>query len=78
MRGRIPNTPSVARKYCPGCEPDADTIGEILEVCWCEKHVPSRDGEDDALVEASDAPLSRNAEAGGDDNRRWCQTLHRR
>ncbi|MBI2055125.1 MAG: hypothetical protein HYT39_03450 [Candidatus Sungbacteria bacterium] len=78
MREIIRGTPSVARKYCPACEPDADPSREILDVLWCEKHVPSRDGKDDALAKTSDVPLSRNAEAGGDNNRRWCEALHRR
>jgi hypothetical protein len=36
-----------------------------------------RDGLDDAVVSAA-AYLSGSAEAGGDDNRRWCEILHRR
>jgi hypothetical protein len=73
----IPDTPSVARPYCPGCEPEADPSCEILDVRWCESHSPMRDGLDDAVVSAA-AYLSGSAEAGGDDNRRWCEILHRR
>ena len=68
--------PPVARGYCPGCEPDADPIREVLDVRWCESHVPVRDGLDDAAVRA-DAYLSGGSEAGGDGNRRWCELLHR-
>ena len=70
-------TPSVARLYCPGCEVDADPSQVILDVRWCESHSPARTGADDEVVTAS-APLSGSAEAGGDDNRRWCEILHGR
>jgi hypothetical protein len=73
----LPDTPYVARAYCPGCEPDADTSLEILDVRWCETHSPVRNGTDDEVVTAS-AYLSGSAEAGGDDNRRWCNLLHGR
>ena len=76
MTDFISDTPSVARPYCPGCEPDVDPSVEILDVRWCESHSPMRDGLDDAVVSAA-AYLSGSAEAGGDDNRRWCEALHR-
>jgi hypothetical protein len=68
-------TPRVARAYCPACEPDADTLHEILEVQWCNVHMPLRAGVDDARV-MSDAMLTGSAEAGGDENRRWCDVIH--
>lgn len=77
MADYTPDTPLVARLYCPGCEPMADPTSEILDVLWCEAHSPVRGGLDDALVSAA-AYLSGGAEAGGDDNRRWCEILHRR
>lgn len=64
-------TPDMSRRYCPGCEPDADPIGEILQVQWCAIHSPSQAGLDDAGV-TSTAFLSGNAEAGGEENARWC------
>jgi hypothetical protein len=70
-----PDTPMVARLYCPGCEPEADPSAEILDVLWCEPHLPARAGADDAAVNAA-AYLSGGAEAGGDDNRRWCHLIH--
>jgi len=73
----LPDTPCVARACCPGCEPDADPSQEILDVSWCESHSPARDGADDEVVTLS-AYLSGSAEAGGDDNRRWCDILHGR
>lgn len=77
MTDYIPDTPSLARAYCPGCEPDADPSLEILDVFWCESHAPTREGHDDAVV-SSALYLSGSVEAGGDDNRRWCEILHGR
>ena len=68
-------TPRIARAFCPACEPDADTLLEILEVQWCNVHMPMREGVDDARV-MSDAMLTGSAEAGGDENRRWCDIIH--
>ena len=73
----LQDSPCVARAYCPGCEPDADPSQEILDVRWCESHFPTRNGTEDEVVTAT-AYLSGNAEAGGDDNRRWCDVLHGR
>jgi hypothetical protein len=77
MSDHIPDTPSAARMYCPGCEPEADPTHEILDVRWCESHSPVRGGLDDDAVGAA-AYLSGSSEAGGDDNRRWCELFHRR
>jgi hypothetical protein len=77
MTEYIAETPSLARLYCPGCEPGADPTSEILDVRWCESHSPFREGLDDSLVSAT-ADLSGSVEAGGADNRRWCEIVHRR
>jgi hypothetical protein len=74
----LPDTPCVARAYCPGCEPDTDPSQDILDVRWCESHSPVRAGTDDEVVAASGWYLSGSAEAGGNDNRRWCDILHGR
>ena len=71
----LPDTPAVARPYCPVCEPSADPAREILDVRWCSTHTPESGGLLDAAVRA-EAYLSGSAEAGGDDNRRWCQLFH--
>jgi len=68
--------PLVARAYCPGCEPGADPLGEILDVRWCDAHMPCRAGPDDVLATAQGTAYG-GAEAGGDDNRRWCALIHR-
>src|ERR1700752_3109069 len=62
-----PETPRIARAYCPACEPDADTLLEILEVQWCAIHMPLREGVGGARV-MSDAMLTGGGEAGGDAN----------
>lgn len=72
----IAETSYVARRYCPGCEPDADPIREILDVRWCDGHAPDRGGLDDPAVR-TDAILSGSAEAEGADNRQWCEMIHR-
>jgi len=73
----LPDTPAVARPYCPDCEPDADPCREILDVRWCAAHAPAWSGVDDSAVRA-EAFLSGSTEAGGDANRRWCALVHRR
>ncbi len=70
------DSPVLARLYCPGCEPDADPFAEILDVHWCDAHVPSREGAEDATVAAA-IVVSGSAEAGGEGNRRWCELFHR-
>ncbi|HKZ08382.1 MAG TPA: hypothetical protein VJU81_23145 [Methylomirabilota bacterium] len=49
---------------------------EVLDVQWCDDHLPIREGADDALVSSS-GTLFGSAEAGGDGNRLWCELLHR-
>src|SRR3989442_14379197 len=71
------DTPSLGRTYCPGCEPETDPTLEILDVRWCDAHTLQHDGVDDGLVSAT-AYLLGSVEAGGGDNRRWCEGLHRR
>ena len=71
------DTPSLGRTYCPGCEPDTDPTSEILDVRWCDAHTLQHEGVDDSLVSAT-AYLLGSVEAGGEDNRRWCEILHRR
>jgi len=77
MTDYMRDTPSLGRVYCPGCEPEADPTSEILDVRWCESHALLHDGLDDGLVNAT-SYLSGSVEAGGDDNRRWCEVFHRR
>jgi hypothetical protein len=76
MTEYLADSPAVARPYCPGCEPGADPVREVLDVRWCDEHVPVREGSDDRQVDSS-AFLSGTAEAGGEVNRRWCELLHR-
>ena len=75
MSDWLPDTPCLGRYYCPGCEPEADPTREILDVRHCERHNPVRDGADDEIVVAA-AYLSGSAEAGGEDNARFCAMIH--
>jgi hypothetical protein len=72
----LPDSPIVARAWCPGCEPFADPTLQILDLRHCEQHAPARDGSEDGSV-TSDGAASGSAEAGGDANRSWCELLHR-
>jgi hypothetical protein len=72
----IRDTPSVARPYCPACEPDTDPSSEILDVRWCSAHTPASSGVDDEAVAMESYPAG-SGEAGGEDNRRWCALFHR-
>lgn len=65
----------IIRPYCPGCEPNTDPMAELLELKWCPTHTPAWDGADDILVPEASHP-GGSAEAGGEDNRRWCASLH--
>ena len=70
------DTPSQAIQWCPLCHPDWDPTKDILETRYCETHEPSRGGIDDTTIIASNY-MSGSAEAGGVDNMRWCDFLHR-
>jgi len=72
----VADSPVVARPFCPGCEPDTDPTREILDTRWCDAHAPVRGGAEDEHVR-SEAYLSGSSEAGGDENRRWCEFIHR-
>ena len=66
MMDHLTDTPSLARMYCPGCEPAADPAFEILDVRWCASHAPQGRGLDDEVVVAS-AWISGSSEAGGNE-----------
>ncbi len=76
MTDYLADTPILGRSYCPQCEPDADPLSEILDTRYCENHTPARDGSADELV-ISQAYMSGSSEAGGCDNTRWCDYIHR-
>lgn len=76
MSDGLADTPVVARLYCPMCEPDRDNLAEVLDIMWCTEHQPSRDGALDRVVTPSQY-ISGSGEAGGEDNRRFCDWLHR-
>ena len=71
----IADTPPAATPYCPGCEPDRDPRAEALETRYCETHLPPRTGTEDAKV--GDAAYISSGESGGEDNRKFCDLVHR-
>lgn len=83
MSDWLPDTPSVARQYCPGCEPDADPIASILEVRWCPRHAREAENragsaDEQAQEHTTGGAGSGSAESGGDNNRQWCNFFHGR
>ena len=70
-------TGNLARWYCPTCEPQADPVAEVLQVQYCGDHQPDRVGVDDALSHG-ESMLSGSAEAGGEENRQFCDLVHQR
>jgi hypothetical protein len=59
---------------CPGCSPEL--APDTYVVHYCPSHEPVRSGAEDERV-ATDNYMS-NTEAGGKDNRRFCDWLHRK
>ena len=79
MTDFLADSPVVARLWCPTCAPERDPLAEVLDLRYCEPHTPRRGGLDDTAESLKVQPyLSGGAEAGGDDNRRWCQLVHGR
>ena len=76
-RDHIPDTPYVAVPICPGCEPERDITVGIIDVRYCHEHTPTWGGVDDGQVN-TDAYLTGTGEPGGEDNRAWCDLLHRK
>jgi hypothetical protein len=71
------STDIVIRQYCPGCEPETDPLNEALTVWWCQDHQPTHEGRDDLAARVGLVFLSGSAEAGGEENRMWCDAVHR-
>lgn len=69
-------TVSLARYYCPTCEPDADPFTEILDVRWCGNHSPDATGSEDVLVDYQ-SYIGGSAESDGETNRRFAEVLHK-
>lgn len=75
MTDYAPDTPYLGTRYCPGCEPTRDPTKEILEPAPCGEHGAMPGTADEEVV--AQAYLSGSAEAGGEDNMRWCSVIHR-
>lgn len=56
----LPDTPDLAERICPVCEPGRDPCIEILVVSHCAIHQPSLAGLDDAQL--GEAPLMCNSD----------------
>ncbi len=76
MSETIVDTPDMSQEYCPACMPDLDpTIGpgdgKVYMIHWCFRHQPDSGFQDTSPVHVL------SFEAGGEDNRIWCDLLHR-
>lgn len=76
MMSEAVDTEYCGRTYCPGCEPEADEIEEILTVRWCDPHEPQRAGADDDRVIAGSF-LSGTADAEGPTCKAFADLLRR-
>lgn len=66
----------IVNPFCPGCVPETDfTRDASITPSWCSVHAPTYEGADDALAGGT-APTGF-AEAGGADNKAFCDFLHR-
>lgn len=74
----LAETPRATRCYCPGCDPSADPIRELIEINWCTDHRPDANGIDDRLVATGGRYLLGASEVHGDDCRAYAELLHRK
>ena len=72
----LPDSAYLAHQWCPTCEPHRDPVAEILETRYCEGHMPPRTGADDWDI--SQGYVSGSGEAGGEDNKAFCDLIHRK
>lgn len=81
MTDDTPFTPSLARRWCPTCQPDVDPSVEIVEAAYCVVHpspaIPAGLDDDAVPDEMRGAYLGVNGEAGGADNAALCRAIHR-
>lgn len=76
MDSYIPETPNLAKDWCPMCEPDRDPLTEILQIRACAIHPVYEWGTADAMVKpAEDHNWSTPGEAGGEHNRKFNDLL---
>jgi len=76
MTDDLKDTPFVGRTYCPGCEPDADPIREVLTILRCWQHqLEEPKGTDDERVPMATGPMLGAGDAEGSDCRRVAELL---
>lgn len=80
MTDWVRDSPIVTRPFCPVCEADIEQDTSMCEIRFCHMHQPSSSGADDDVIPASmrETYPAGSSEAGGLDNRAWCELLHRK
>ncbi len=63
----VPDSPMVARAWCPSCDPHVDPSRELVYTRWCDAHQPELGGAEDRRVTTRDdfalhAPSEADAE----------------
>lgn len=83
MSEYLSEPPPEGRAWCPQCEPDLDPAGANVWTELCPRHREDALGQpapDDPAAAAvtSGMWLSGSAEVNGDQNRKFCDLIHRR
>ncbi|MDO8560782.1 MAG: hypothetical protein Q7R91_01035 [bacterium] len=76
MPDYLPDPSNIRRAYCPLCEPGADPTREVLDVRWCEIHIPGLEGTADTTVIAQ-TYLSGSAEMDANTCLKYFIMFHR-
>lgn len=64
--------------FCPECESQiVPNPNDRRPAVYCRRHMPTMTGHDDGAANLESYP-SGSTEAGGDDNRAFCDFFHRR
>lgn len=75
MTDFLADTPPAVPSVCPTCEPERDP--REYDTRYCEPHTPDRSGGDDGRM-PTPVYYSGSGEVGGEDNRRFCDLIHRK
>ena len=63
--------------WCPECEPTLDPFETLVEIEYCYRHRPSREGSEDARLPAEAPVLGTGEITDGLANKQACDFIHR-